>query len=316
MVEACVKQWGTGLSLSIDYDSPTALRRFLDERGFGMQKKFGQNFLINRNARERLVDALGAEPGETVWEVGPGLGAMTAILLERGLSMTAFEIDRGFAAALRECFGELDSFRLVEGDALKTWPVEQRERGLGRYFFGNLPYNIAAVLIASFIESGAYFDRAVVTVQKEVAKRMAAKAGDEDYSSFSVLCASAYAVRPLLTLKPASFYPAPNVDSAAVAMDRLSASAPGAASRYFRPLVRALFSSRRKTVRNNLETFASAALGSAAPGAKPSASGELAAAALSAAGIDGKLRAERLSFEEFAALAAAFESLIAGVAKP
>lgn len=300
------------LSLSIDYDSPSSLRRFLDERGFGMQKKFGQNFLINRGARERLVDALGAEGGQTVWEVGPGLGAMTAILLERGLITTAFEIDRGFAAALRECFAEAPNFRLVEGDALKTWPAEARERGLPRYFFGNLPYNIAAVLIASFIESGSYFDRAVVTVQKEVAKRMAARAGDADYSSFSILCASAYAVKPLLTLKPASFYPAPNVDSAAVVMERLPAAAPGAASRYFRPLVRALFSSRRKTVRNNLETFASAVLGSAAPGAKPSASGELAAAALAAAGIDGGLRAERLSFEQFAALAAAFETLVGG----
>jgi 16S rRNA (adenine1518-N6/adenine1519-N6)-dimethyltransferase len=289
---------GTALTPSVDYDSPAGLRRFLDERGFGMQKKFGQNFLINRSARERLVDALGAENGSSVWEVGPGLGAMTALLLDAGLRVTAFEIDRGFAAALGEFFGDRPNFRLVEGDALKTWPVEAGRSGGPRFFFGNLPYNIAATLIASFIEAGTFFERSVVTVQKEVARRMAAAPGDSDYSSFTVLCASAYAVRPLLTLKPHSFYPAPNVDSQAVLMERRPFDLPPETLRVFRPLVRALFSSRRKTVRNNLEAHL--------------ASGELAAAALAGAGIAADLRAERLSVEEFAALARSVAALRAG----
>lgn len=297
------------MSLSIDYDSPSSLRRLLDQRGLGMQKKFGQNFLINPSARERLVEGLGVGEGESVWEVGPGLGSMTVLLLDRGLRVTAFEIDRGFAAALREAFGERPNFRLIEGDVLKTWPVERREGGGARYFFGNLPYNIAAVLIGSTIEEGLIFDRAVVTVQKEVAKRMSASPGEADYSSFSVLCASAYTVRPLMTLKPASFYPAPRVDSAAVVLERKPIDAP--VSRYFRPLLRALFSSRRKTVRNNLEAFASALL--AAPGignAGGLTASALTDAALETAGLDGGLRAERLSLENFGALAAALEALI------
>ncbi len=280
---------------SVDYDSPVALRRFLEERGFGMQKKFGQNFLVNRAARERLVAALGAAEGDSVWEVGPGLGAMTALLLERGLKVTAFEIDRGFAESLRAFFAESPFFRLVEGDALKTWPAEARAAGGPRFFFGNLPYNIAAVLLASFIESGTYFDRAVVTVQKEVAKRMAAKCGEADYSSFSVLCASAYEVKPLMTLKPHSFYPAPNVDSQAVVMERHPFELDGETLAVFRPLVRALFSSRRKTVRNNLESF----LRSAA----------MAGDALSAAGVKPELRAERLGLEEFASIARSVAAL-------
>jgi len=279
------------LSLSVDYDSPVAIRSFLDERGFGMQKKFGQNFLVNRSARERLVDALGAESGGAAWEVGPGLGAMTELLLDRGLFLTVFEIDRGFAAALREIFIDRPQFRLVEGDALKTWPVEARRTGAPRYFFGNLPYNIAAVLIASFIEADIFFERSVVTVQKEVAKRMTAKAGDDDYSSFSVLCASAYEVRPLMTLKPHSFYPAPNVDSQAVIMDRRPFNLPPEVLRVFRPLVRSLFSSRRKTVKNNLEAFLSSA--------------NLAAAALDAAGVDPAVRAEKMDLDAFSRLAAA-----------
>lgn len=288
---------GTALTPSLNYDSPADLRRFLDERGFGMQKKFGQNFLVNRAVRERLADALEAENGASVWEVGPGLGAVTELLLGRGLQLTAFEIDRGFAVALREFFADRPNFRLVEGDALRTWPIEARASGTPRFFFGNLPYNIAAVLIASFIEADVFFDRSVVTVQKEVAKRMAAKAGDEDYSSFSVLCASAYSVRPLVTLKPHSFFPAPNVDSQAVVMDRRPFDLAPEVLRVFRPLVRALFSSRRKTVKNNLEAFLS--------------SGELASAALSEAGISPDLRAERMSVDDFASLARAVSVLSA-----
>lgn len=288
---------------SIEYDSPVALRRFLDERGLGMQKKFGQNFLVNRGARERLLDALGAGAADSAWEVGPGLGAMTSGLLERGVSVTAFEIDRGFAAALRDLFIDRPTFRLVEGDVLRTWGAEAAA-GLPPFFVGNLPYNIAATLLANLIEDGAIFDRAVVTVQKEVAKRMTAKPGEDDYSSFSILCSSAYRVSPLMTLKPGSFYPAPNVDSAAVIMERRTDGTMEHLPRLFRPLVRALFSSRRKTVRNNLEAYA------ASIGAGPRAS-EIAAASLAAARVNPAVRAETLDIASFAALATALEAALA-----
>jgi 16S rRNA (adenine1518-N6/adenine1519-N6)-dimethyltransferase len=294
---------GTELIPSIEYDSPVALRRFLDERGLGMQKKFGQNFLVNRGARERLLDALGADAGDAAWEVGPGLGAMTSGLLERGVSVTAFEIDRGFAAALRDLFIDRPNFRLIEGDALRTWRTEAAA-GLPPFFVGNLPYNIAATLLAAFIEDGAVFDRVVVTVQKEVAKRMTAKPGEDDYSSFSILCSSAYKVSPLMTLKPGSFYPAPNVDSAAVIMERRTDGSMEQLPRLFRPLVRALFSSRRKTVRNNLETYA------ASLGAGPRAF-EITAEALDAARVDPAVRAETMDIASFVALATALEAALA-----
>ena len=281
----------------------------------GMQKKFGQNFLINRGARERLVDALAAPAGSRTWEVGPGLGAMTAMLLDRGVEVTAFEIDRGFSAALRELFAEKTGFRLIEGDALKTWRAEFS--ALPPYFFGNLPYNIAATLLAHFVEEGAVFDRSVVTIQKEVAKRMVAKAGDEEYSSFSVLCASAYKVSLLMTLKPGSFYPPPNVDSAAVVMER-AVDVP-VQPRLFRPLVRALFSSRRKTVRNNLDAFAASLMGE--PAGFASSGVSLAAFAARKAGvvdeslalarIDPGLRAEVLDLEAFYRLASSLEASLA-----
>ncbi|MBO7135805.1 MAG: ribosomal RNA small subunit methyltransferase A, partial [Spirochaetaceae bacterium] len=200
-------------SLSIDYNSPASLKAFLEARGLAMQKKFGQNFLINGQARKKLIDSLEIEKATTVWEIGPGLGAMTSGILDRGAELTAFEIDHGFAAALSEFFGGRPNFKLVEGDVLKTWKtVEDRPARL----FGNLPYNIAATIFADLICAGVRFDKAVITVQKEVAQRMSAKPGSEDYSSFSVLCQWAYDVTPLMDLGGGSFWPKPNVDSRAV----------------------------------------------------------------------------------------------------
>jgi len=193
----------------LDYDAPSVLRRYLDEHDLGMQKKFGQNFLINGDARKRLVQALELPSGATVWEVGPGLGSMTVELIRQGAFVKAFEIDRGFARALHELIPVPSAFTLIEGDVLKTWPheaeKEQAEGRLSHYFLGNLPYNIAATLLADFIEKGRYFKRLVVTIQKEVAQRMIAKPGTKDYSSFTVLCNSVYTIKPLMVLKGPSF---------------------------------------------------------------------------------------------------------------
>ena len=271
----------------VNYNSAAALKAFLEERGLGMRKKFGQNFLINPGARAALVEALDARAGESVWEIGPGLGAMTRALLDKGLLVRAFEIDAGFARALADIFAADPGFALVEGDALKTWPTQAP----APYLFGNLPYNIAAALLADFVESGLVFRRAVVTVQREVAQRMAARPGSAGYSSFSVLCASAYVVKPLLVLKGASFYPRPNVDSQGVLLEaRAGAEARPAC---FFPLVRRLFASRRKTIKNNLCAFL----------AERGKSAELCAALLEECTLDGSLRAENLRVEDFALLA-------------
>ncbi|MDR2247263.1 MAG: 16S rRNA (adenine(1518)-N(6)/adenine(1519)-N(6))-dimethyltransferase RsmA [Treponema sp.] len=284
----------------INYDSPQAIRSFLEERGLGMRKRLGQNFLINPNARRQLLDALDAGPGDRVWEIGSGLGAMTRPLLERGAVVWAFEIDGGFITALREFFGGNPAFTLIEGNVLKTW----RAAPPGDYLFGNLPYTIGAVLLADFIEKNRFFIRMVVTVQKEVALRMAAKAGSKAYSSFSVLCASAYRITPLLVMKGASFYPEPRVDSQGVLFDLRTDRDPATYPAFFKPLVRCLFASRRKTVKNNLERFALSLAGSAVNRKEMS---ELCGTALNDAGIAPNERAEGLGVDEFAALALSLE---------
>jgi 16S rRNA (adenine1518-N6/adenine1519-N6)-dimethyltransferase len=265
-----------------------------------MRKRFGQNFLVNNYARGRLLDALDAAPGDQVWEIGSGLGAMTFPLLERGAEVTAFELDRGFITILREFFGGNPVFTLIEGDVLKTW----RTAPPGDYLFGNLPYTIGAVLLADFIEKNRFFTRMVVTVQKEVARRMAAKPCSKDYSSFSVLCASAYTVTPLLVMKGASFYPEPRVDSQGVRFDLRTDRDPAGYPGFFKPLLRCLFASRRKTVKNNLENFAASL---SAPALTRTDLSDICGAALRDAGVAPNERAERLGVDDFAALALGLE---------
>jgi 16S rRNA (adenine1518-N6/adenine1519-N6)-dimethyltransferase len=273
-----------------NYDSPGAIKAFLDSQGFGVQKQFGQNFLINPRARSRILDALclGVTSDDTVWEVGPGLGAMTTGLLERGAKVTAFEVDRGYVDLLKGFFGDAEQegrFTLIAGDVLKIWQGELERRGLPRVFFGNLPYNIAATLIGDTIAAGVRFDRAVFTVQKEVARRMAAEPGTPDYSSLSVLCTWAYDVTLLFDLAPGNFWPAPKVASAVVTF---SPKTPGTQDpKRFAALVRCAFASRRKTLRNNL---------------LPAFGPQLTDEALAAARIDGTRRAETLAVDEFLGL--------------
>ena len=281
-----------------DYNSPIALKNFMDENNMAMQKKFGQNFLVNADARKKLIDVLDVKPGMKVWEVGPGLGSMTSGLLERGVNLTVFEIDHGFARLLTQFFEEYANsghFSLVEGDVLKTWPKFAKENDIPERFFGNLPYNVAATIIADTITKGFRFDKAVFTIQKEVGQRMNAKPRTEDYSSFSVLCQWAYDVKPVMDLAGGNFWPVPNVASRAVLMTKKEDFPKCENPELFRKMVRQIFALRRKTLRNNLSRFVKA---------------EICDEALKIAGIESSIRAENLSVEDLLKLSDALNSVI------
>lgn len=274
-----------------------------------MQKKFAQNFLINASVRQRLLDVLDFSAGQKIWEVGAGLGAMTAGILERGGIVTAFEIDHGFSAVLRELFGENAGFTLIEGDVLKTWkkaasfylsvPPES-ERGSRPLFFGNLPYNIAATLLADLIAGGMIFPRAAVTVQREIAERICAAPGSRNYSSFSVISSRFYDCSIEFDLSPGNFWPRPNVLSSAVLMREKKQKIACRDDSLFFSIVRALFSSRRKTAKNTLSAWLA---GHLKGGDADEQSGELARLALKRAGIAESERPENLPPHAFCALA-------------
>ena len=288
------------MSLSINYNSPSELRSFLESRGLGMRKKFGQNFLVNPNARRQILDALELNGSEDVWEIGAGLGAMTADILEMGVKLKVFEIDTGFINVLNELFSFNENFTLIEGDVLKTWPLEADKHHSSLHLIGNLPYNIAASLLGDFIEKKRFFKRMVITVQKEVAERMAAKSGTKNYSSFSVLCSSVYNVKLLNVIKGASFYPVPNIDSQVV---RLDFNGDNILPNSFYPMVRKLFSVRRKNIKNSLSAF----IGGQRESGRPSISAE---DILKIVGITPERRPETLGIEEFIALSVKMEEVL------
>jgi 16S rRNA (adenine1518-N6/adenine1519-N6)-dimethyltransferase len=290
----------------LNYNSAQQIRSFLEQHGLGMRKKYGQNFLINPGIRQSLTDALDVNYGDDVWEIGPGLGVMTAILLEKGCKVRAFEIDPGFSNVLKNIFHDKENFTLIEGDVMKTWSLQNNSQETSpQYLLGNLPYNIAAALLANFIEKGCFFNRMVVTVQKETALRMAAAAGSPDYSSFSVLCTSFYRVKPLMLIRPSSFYPKPNVDSMGVLLENKSA---GFFPAVFFLLVRSLFASRRKTIKNNLNVFIKSLL-SKSSSLNAVSAGDLCACIFSENNLTGRERAEELTPEVFLSLAKSIENM-------
>lgn len=281
-----------------DYNSPTELKNFMEQNNMSMQKKFGQNFLVNEDARKKLIDSLDVKENTTVWEVGPGLGSMTDELLKRGVNLTVFEIDHGFARLLPQFFEEYKKtghFNLVEGDVLKTWWNYLKTSTVPDRFFGNLPYNAAATIIADTINKGIRFNKAVFTIQKEVGQRMSATPGSDDYSSFSVLCQWAYDVKPIMDLAGGNFWPKPNVASRAVLFTKKDSFPNCENPDLFMKLIRTVFAQRRKTIRNNLQTLIS---------------GSQADEALNKCAISTNERAENLSIEKLLSLSDVINSAI------
>ena len=242
---------------NFDYSSISSITRLLEENGLSMTKKFGQNFLVSMSALDKITALSGAKEGLRVWEVGPGIGALTTKLLKTGAKVTAFEIDHGFCKILREqAYIDVENFTLIEGDALKNWKDVYQKEGTPDIICANLPYNVGSVFIASLIENRCLAPIMVFTLQSEVVQRICAKQDDEEFSGFSILTSIDYENTEALKLKAGCFYPAPNVDSSVVVMKkRNSALVQEEESTKFIQLVRVLFAQRRKTVKNNLKAL-------------------------------------------------------------
>ena len=278
---------------NLNYDSPKEIERVLNERGLAMSKKFGQNFLISPEGRKRLIDLMELESGMKVWEIGPGLGAITHMLIQKKVNLTSFEIDHGFASLLTEvAFNDEENFNLIEGDALKTL-FKKRLLPLPDRIVGNLPYNVGSVMIGKLIENSYLPPLMVFTLQREVVDRMTSKPGEDDYSSFSVLTQIDYENKLSLKLPKGCFWPQPNVESAVVVMKKRETPLVDEELRpIFIPLIRDLFQQRRKTVRNNLNSSEYGNMGK-----------EKVEEIISCAGLSGSERAEVLSWEDLVRLA-------------
>lgn len=226
-------------------------------------------------------------------EVGPGLGTLTEALAARAGTVTAIEVDRRLAEVLRTRLGGLPNVRIVEGDALHA-DLSALFAGPGvRKAVANLPYNIAAPLLLRLLDPALAVARLVITVQREVAERVVARAGTPAYGRLSVAVQYRAAARIISRIPPGAFLPAPDVESAVLVLvpHAQPPVAAGDEAFLFR-VVAAGFGHRRKTLANALAQGL---------GVAPSA----VEAACRSAGVDPRARAETLGLEAFAALARA-----------
>lgn len=263
---------------------PSVLLRSLEQRA---RKRFGQHFLARPSIVARIVRGARVSAGDEVLEIGPGLGVLTRELLRVGARVTAVELDRDLAAFLREREPEV---RLIEGDAMAVDLDEIMEHPPVKVV-ANLPYNVGTQLVLRLIDEPAKVSSITVMLQREVVQRILAEPGSRTYGALTVQIAARGQARWLLGVPPEAFHPPPKVESAVVHIDLFDAPRTGAVSvQVFDRVVRAAFSQRRKTLLNSLGTAYRK---------------EDARAAIIAAGIDPRARAEALDLASFVALAEA-----------
>jgi 16S rRNA (adenine1518-N6/adenine1519-N6)-dimethyltransferase len=273
----------------IPFEDP---RRVLGRHGLRPRREWSQSFLVNAGAVARIASLAGAAPGDVVVEIGAGLGTLTRALAASGARVFAVEPERDTAKALRIETASDANVEVLEVDAM-TLDLPALARGARLVVVGNLPYAIAAPLLVQVAEGAPAVARAVLMVQAEVARRVAGVPATKDYGALTIAVQSAMGVRIGLSLGPGSFHPAPKVRSAVLVLEAMDPPRVAPADRArLRPVVRAAFQRRRKTLRNALA-------GVVAPA-------DAVDRALAAAEIDPGRRGETLSIEEFARLARAF----------
>ena len=235
----------------------TEIRAALDSRGLRPLKQLGQNFLHDQNLAKWLADhaVAGIDDGALVVEIGPGLGALTSVLLGKNLRLIALEKDRGLCVFLREYFGAeiaRGSLDLREGDALEMLP---RLGVTPAVICGNLPYSISTPLLMECLRLPGIPARLFFLVQKEVGQRLASQPGNKTYGALSVLVQSGYEISIVRTLPGSVFYPPPEVESVAVQLvPRAEPLVFPAERERFAAVVQRGFSQRRKKLSNLLPT--------------------------------------------------------------
>ncbi|AXK38915.1 16S rRNA (adenine(1518)-N(6)/adenine(1519)-N(6))-dimethyltransferase RsmA [Crenobacter cavernae] len=245
------------------------------------RKRFGQNFLQDNRVIEDIVNAIRPLPGETVIEIGPGLGALTRPLLERLGHLHVAEIDRDIIARLKKEFPP-EKLTIHEGDALA---FDFGTVGPKMKIVGNLPYNISTPLLFHLAEYSSQVDEMHFMLQKEVVDRMVAEPGTTDYGRLTVMLQVRFHMENVLDVPPDAFWPPPKVDSAVVRMiPQTGAHGDVADMAVLESLVGKAFAQRRKTLRNNLK-------------------GVVGDDTLAELGIDPTLRPEALAVADYVRLA-------------
>jgi 16S rRNA (adenine1518-N6/adenine1519-N6)-dimethyltransferase len=212
------------------------------------RKRFGQHFLVDDGIIDAIAEAIDPQPGEALIEIGPGLGALTEPLLQRGAKMTVIELDRDLAARWRRD-GRVE---VIEADVLKVdFKDLAQAQGSALRVVGNLPYNISTPILFHLLPVAARIRDQHFMLQKEVVERMVGAPGRKDYGRLSVMLQWRYAMESVLDVPPESFDPPPRVESAVIRMTP-HATPVVLDERLLSELVTVAFSQRRKLLRHTL----------------------------------------------------------------
>ena len=271
----------------------SSTKTIVDKYGFRLTKSLGQNFLVDNNILESIIDSADLTGDDVVFEIGTGVGTLTRELSRHAKKVIAIEIDKKLIPILKETLSGCDNVTIINQDILKTDIedlVDQYGEGRPIKIVANLPYYITTPIIMKFLESYIKVDSFVLMVQKEVADRIAAKPSTKDYGSLTVAI-QYYADSSIMSTVPRSaFFPPPNVDSAVIKLSsRAERPVDVVDEKLFFKVIRGSFSKRRKTILNSLSTY-------------EDFNKETVSKALKSAGIDPIRRGETLTIDEFALL--------------
>lgn len=271
------------------------------KHNFAIQKKFGQNFLIDEHVLNKIISAAELTKDDYVIEIGPGLGTMTQYLCEQAGKVTAIEIDKELIPILSETLSEYDNIEIINADVLKLDLLELIRKNTNNKckVVANLPYYITTPIIMTLLESRLPIESITVMVQKEVAQRMKVQPGTKDYGALSL--AVQYYCEPYIVANVPQncFMPRPNVDSAVIRLTtHKEPPVKVIDEKLMFKLIRASFNQRRKTLVNGIKNFN-----------ELSYTKEQVTEAIVRAGFDENIRGEALTLEQFARLSDEFSRL-------
>ncbi len=246
------------------------------------RKRFGQNFLRDERVIHAIVSAISPRPDEHLVEIGPGQGALTRLLLPECRRLDAVELDRDLVDYLNQKFAGEEKLHIHSADAMK-FDFVSLSTGERLRIIGNLPYNVSTPLLFHLFDQGECIRDMHFMLQKEVVDRLCANPGDKDYGRLGVMARYYCAIEPLMDVGPESFYPQPKVISSVARLVPHVHRPVDIAPVMLNRVVTAVFSQRRKTLRNALRNM-------------------FTGSEIAALGLDPGDRGETLSLEEFALL--------------
>ena len=272
--------------------NPTYTRAVLEAHGFSFQKKYGQNFLIDGNVLDKIIDAAGITKDDFVLEIGPGIGTMTQRLCEEAREVVAVEIDKTLIPILDDTLSSYKNWTVINQDILKldiNEIAQEKNDGKPIKVVANLPYYITTPIIMGLFESHVPLESITIMIQKEVADRMQTGPGSKEYGALSL--AVQYYSNPEIVCEvpPSCFMPQPKVSSTVISLKCHHNPPVECDEKLLFQIVRASFNQRRKTLQNGLSNGLHY-------------SKEQIAEAIEKAGFSPTIRGEALSLEDFARL--------------